>query len=120
MLALEMFHWWYTDGWAGSVRRLKARVGKVNEAFSIGLLFRTLFAPWRRIMTQPGSGLDAHMRAFGDNIISRLVGFVARFFALMAAGVAVLFVTIFSAIELLIWPLLPPASVGLLFGGLFL
>jgi hypothetical protein len=85
--------------------------------FSVGVLLQTLFSPWRRIMTYPGSGLGAHMRALGDNIISRCVGFVVRIMALLAAAGGFVVLLIFGVVELILWPLLPFAAIGCVIWG---
>ena len=70
---------------------------------------RTLFAPWRRIITYPGAGLEAHVRAATDNLVSRMVGFMVRLMVLFAAAVILFFVAVVSFAVLVIWPLLPLA-----------
>jgi hypothetical protein len=119
MLALEFFSWWYGKGWAGSLSRLEHRLKHTGESFSIGILLRTLFAPWRRIITNPGAGLDAHIRAIGDNIVSRFVGFGVRLVVLFTAAIMFCLVLLISIVELMVWPLLPVAAVGLVVWGLF-
>ncbi len=75
--------------------------------FSVSQLLRTLFQPWRRIITYPGASLDAKMKAWGDNAVSRGIGFVVRFSVLVAALIATVCILIFTAVEIVVWPLLP-------------
>lgn len=49
--------------------------------FSITQLVRTLFAPWKNIITvddKPGFSLDRFLKKAGDNFASRLIGFMVR------------------------------------------
>jgi hypothetical protein len=86
--------------------------------FSIRILLRTLFSPWRRIITYPGAGLDAKMRAFGDNLVSRCIGFTIRSFVLFAAAIAFILLGLLALLELVVWPLVPLAGVALIVKGL--
>jgi hypothetical protein len=108
MLAIELIGWWYGQGWIRTVRMLRRRLMRVSQMFSVPILLRTLFAPWRRIMTQPGPGIDAQIRALGDNMISRAVGFVVRLLVLLTASILLLGTMIIGFIELVAWLLLPP------------
>jgi len=58
------------------------------------------------------------MRAFGDNMVSRAIGFTVRFMALLAASVAFVVVGVLSLLEIILWPLVPFASVALIVKGL--
>ncbi len=107
MLVMEFFTWWYTRGWKLVVQDLRRRLSLTLQLFSVPSLLRTLFSPWRRIVTYPGASLDARMRAMGDNLVSRGVGFVVRFFTLIAAGVTLVVVATLSITLILVWPLLP-------------
>jgi hypothetical protein len=111
MLAMELIGWWYGQGWLGAAKRLHRRLVRVSQMFSVSILLRTLFAPWRRIVTQPGPGIDAQIRAFGDNLISRAVGFVVRVFVLIGAVVLLAITSVLGAIELVVWLLVPPMIV---------
>ena len=79
------FSWWYGRGWKLVATSLKPRLHGVANAFSVRQLLRTLFEPWRRIVTEPGSSLEDRWKAGFDNAFSRMVGFVVRLFVLVAA-----------------------------------
>ena len=111
MLVLDFFSWWYGPGWAGVLQTTKKRLSNLAEMFSIPILLRTIVSPWRRIITQPGAGIDAHLRAIGDNLVSRVVGFVVRFSVLVAAGVMFVGLLALALAEIILWPLVPIASV---------
>jgi hypothetical protein len=117
MFMLDLFSWWYGAGWSGVVRSTGRRLNSLGEMFSTKILLRTLFSPWKRIMTYPGAGLDARMRAFGDNLVSRCIGFVIRSFVLFAAFIAFIFLGCLGLIELLFWPLVPLVAIALIVKG---
>ena len=108
---IEMLTWWYGQGWIGVVRSMHRRLYNTAHMFSAGLLIQTLFSPWRRIITNPGASMQAHMQAFLDNLVSRFVGFGVRIMVLIAALLSLIFVAIGCALELLLWPLLPIAPI---------
>jgi hypothetical protein len=120
MLVASFFSWWYGDGWARVMHSLGPRCRSVLDSFSVKQLMRTLFAPWRRIITYPGRSLEDRFRALGDNLFSRAIGFVVRIIVLLAAGAALLLVTVLTVMEIVIWPLLPVAVPGCLIAGLIL
>jgi hypothetical protein len=86
--------------------------------FSVPILIRTLFAPWRRIITYPGATIDAKLRAAGDNMVSRVVGFSVRSMVLFSAGVMLVLVAAVAALQLIIWPLIPVAVVVAIVKGI--
>ena len=118
MLVLDFFTWWYGRGWAGILISTKRRLLHLSRLFSITTLLNTLFAPWRRIISYPGAGLDAHMRAILDNLVSRCIGLVVRLFVLLAAGCSLVGVLVISGVELILWPFIPIAAVVLIVMGL--
>jgi hypothetical protein len=120
MLIMSFFSWWYVRGWQQVALNFEPRLKGVADTFSVHQLLRTLFAPWRRIITYPGASLDERFRAWGDNLFSRMVGFVVRLFVLLAALLTLVLVALLSIIELVIWPLLPVAIPGCLIAGLVL
>ena len=87
MFAFAFFKWWYGPGWSGVLHATTKRLLSLSEMFSVAILLRTLFAPWRRIITYPGAGLQERFRAFGDNLVSRFVGLFVRLSVLFCAFV---------------------------------
>jgi len=118
MLALSFFSWWYGAGWQQVIHNFSPRLTKVANAFSVGQLLRTLFAPWRRIITYPGASLAERFRAWGDNVVSRAVGFIVRLLVLLTAFLSLIAVILLTIVEIIVWPLLPPAVVGFVIAGL--
>ncbi|HEY2004786.1 MAG TPA: hypothetical protein VGH44_06780 [Candidatus Saccharimonadia bacterium] len=82
------------------------------------ILLRTMFAPWRRIITPPGGSLEQRVRALLDNTVSRLVGFAVRLIALIAACVLIALYTLIGGLIVLLWPVLPILGPALVVGGL--
>ncbi len=120
MLIMSFFSWWYGRGWKSVLGSFSPRLRETANNFSVGQLGRTLFAPWRRIITPPGSSFEDKMRALGDNLVSRAVGFVVRLCVLLAALVCVAVIAVVTLAEMIIWPLLPLAVPGFLVAGLSL
>jgi len=119
MLVYDFIRWWYGPGWCGVGRSLQRRLHGLADTFSVGILLRTLFAPWRRIISYPGAGIGDHLRALGDNLVSRCIGFVVRLFVLVAAAVSSVLLLLAGLIQLLTWPVLPLAALGCLVWGIF-
>jgi hypothetical protein len=117
---ISLLVWWYGHGWQQVMQSIMPRTRNVAANFSILQLIRTLFAPWKRIITFPGRSLEEHLRAAADNAFGRAVGFVVRIFVLAAGLIVVLAVFLFSIIEVVIWPLLPLAIPGFVIAGFML
>lgn len=117
MLALEFFKWWYGQGWALLIRNMRRRLVMTSNVFSVPILVRTLFAPWRKIITYGGAGISSQIHTAADNLISRLVGFVVRLLVLFTAGVSLVVVLLLAVLEIVGWPLLPLTVIGLLVKG---
>lgn len=120
MLVFGFLRWWYGPGWRDMANRVLKRARRTYSNFSISTLLRTLFLPWRRIITPPGGSLGERVRALADNMVSRGVGFSIRIIALLTAIIMIVFTLIAGAVMVLIWPFLPPLSLLLMVGGLAL
>lgn len=107
MLILELLTWWYGQGWLQVAHSFGKRLTRVAHLFSVPILLRTLWAPWRRIITYPGAGLDARLRAFGDNLVSRCIGFTVRMLVLVAAALILLLTAVGGIILIVLWPVIP-------------
>jgi hypothetical protein len=119
MLFAAFVHWWYGAGWKFIQRSVHNRMARTLASFSVPTLSRTLFAPWKRIVTAPGAGIDAHFRAAVDNSVSRLVGFSIRLIVLLTAGICLLGVGLAGVVQIALWPLAPFLAIGLCLAGIF-
>ena len=79
------------------------------DFFSIRLLLRNLFAPFRQISAEKQSNLplNARIHAWFDLLISRLVGATVRFFLLIVGTVVLIIRTCLGIAFGVLWPLMP-------------
>lgn len=94
----------------------------VANYFSIVLLFKTLFNPWKRISESYGRGFDIgkFFSALTLNVLSRSIGFIMRSAAIFMGVLAEIFVLIFGAAFLILWFFLPLILIWTLFYGIIL
>ena len=107
MLTVAFVRWWYGAGWQLIQHNVRRRLQRTRDSFSVPTLVQTLFAPWKRIVTAPGAGIDAHFRAMVDNTVSRLVGFTIRLTVLFSAGLCLLGIGLIGMLQIALWPLMP-------------
>lgn len=78
------------------------------NTFSIGYLFRTLFAPWKRdIVSVVNPTIADHIRIFAENAISRFFGFLMRSMTIIAGFIIIIFTSIVSVLLFVIWIAMP-------------
>ena len=87
--------------------------------FSIPLLLKTFFSPWRRYIWYYPKGFDLgkYFEVFFSNLISRILGAVLRFFLIIIgilAEILIIFVGLMIFFGWLVLPIL--LIVGLIFG----
>lgn len=118
---MALVSWWYGAGWSGLAKRMTKRIDSTLQFFSIGLLLKTLFDPFRQIGAGHVKGpLAVQFRAWGDRAFSRGVGFTVRTTVIFFGLIQVLFITLYGLLQLLLWPvipLLPLVGAGLLLTG---
>lgn len=119
MLFLDFIKWWYGPGWVLRVKLLFAHEKNWLDYFSVNILLQTMFSPWRQNITSLGrdSSIQSKMSAAVDNLVSRLVGFTVRVFALFAAGVTAVVVLVFNLLLIVCWPLIPFLPIVILASG---
>jgi hypothetical protein len=106
-MLFELLRWWYGPGWMLAFRRISVRTQNVAMAFSVPILLRTLFSPWKRIVTSGAKSLDAKFRAAIDNLVSRTVGFTVRCLVLITAAIMTGGTFAGSIFIAVVWPLVP-------------
>lgn len=107
-----MLSWWYTTGWKLRALRLREKVASTMDYFSIDLLLRTLFSPFRQISAGQVDGpLNVKMRAFFDRLISRMIGAMVRTFMIIIGVVGIFLHILMGSVTLLVWAFIPLAPV---------
>lgn len=117
--------WHYTEAIREIVTVWRNIVWFVWNFFSVGLLFKTLFSPWRRIQEKAPKGLDLEAigSAIAVNLMMRIVGFFLRLFV----GSIGLFITLIclvcgvaSVIVWILFPVIIPGLISIGFASLFI
>ncbi len=121
MVIVGLLSWWYTIGWKQAAERTALRLAGILDYFSLGLLARSLFAPFRQISAGKVNGpLAVQLRAWVDQLISRVIGAVIRSMVLVIGAVTLLLSVTVSGVYLVLWalvPLLPVIGLTLMLTG---
>lgn len=121
MIVVGMISWWYTGGFIQAARSVGRRLASLFDFFSIDLLLRTLFSPFRQISAGRVNGpLNVQLQALFDRLLSRLIGAIVRTIVMLIGIVTLLFMVLAGAGYLLLWvlmPLLPVIGLTLTLAG---
>lgn len=114
MIILTLWQWWYRYGWQAAARALLRLLHATLHNFSVPVLVRTLFAPWKQTVNVagPNTPLPVRLQWWVGNQVSRFLG---AFIRIIVLGVAIVFLTataITGGVLLLLWPFAPVAVVG--------
>lgn len=114
MFIVGLFSWWYGAGWRQRVVFLREQLAAMSDYFSIDLLLRTLFNPFRQISAGGVRGpLGVQLRAFFDQVISRLIGAMIRGAVIVIGALGLVVYAFIGALGVFLWafvPLLPLAG----------
>jgi len=121
MFVVGILSWWYSAGWRQRLTMLQERLARTVDYFSIDLLLRTLFSPFRQISAGRVDGpLGVKLHAFFDRLISRAIGAMVRSAMVVMGVAAILLHSLIGGVALIIWafiPLLPVVGVILFIIG---
>lgn len=108
MLLVGLFSWWYTDGCVLQLALIRRSMISIIDRFSIGLLIKTLFAPFRQISAdEQAKGIGGAMGVMMDKLISRTIGFVLRFSTIIAGIIVIAIYAIGGVLRMGLWLMLP-------------
>ncbi len=108
MLFIGLMQWWYGDGWRARVAHVRERLASTLDYFSIGLLLKTLFSPFRQISAGKVQGpVGLQVRAFFDKLISRCVGAVVRSVVMLVGILAIVAQGFIGFVGIITWALVP-------------
>ena len=108
MAIVGVLVWWYTDGWYQAIRSVQSRLMGLFDYFSIDLLVRTLFSPFRQISAGRIDGaVTEQLRAFGDQLISRFVGASVRLVVMVFGLAAIIISVVLGLLYIVLWAFIP-------------
>lgn len=111
---LQTLEWQYLDVPVFILRVWRNYLRFYLNYFSIHLLIRTLFAPWRRYKWSMGRGFDIGrwVEATISNTISRVLGAIMRTSLILVGIIIELFVFISGVFIFVLWLILPFLIIG--------
>ena len=109
MLVISFFEWWYERGFKNYLSGFVNNLKDLADFFSIRLLVKTLFAPFRQIGVERRANipLNVRIREWADLQVSRLVGATVRFFLLIIGTLALVLRMVVGLVIGILWPLMP-------------
>ena len=87
MLFVDFISWWYADGLKGFMQRLGLQLAKITDFFSVGLLIKTLFTPFR--------------------LIDRFIGGLIRSTVLLFAIIVIFTTIVIDILKIILWLMAP-------------
>ncbi len=114
MLMVGFLKWWYSRGWSTFAHKLLDKLHNLADFFSLGLLARTLFYPFRQISaySDENASMQARMQAFFDKLLSRTIGAIVRIGIMIAGILAIALEATLGFILFLAWPFIPLVPVA--------
>lgn len=84
------------------------------DYFSVGLLLKTLFAPWRRYKWFYPKGFDVKefFNTLVSNTFSRILGALCRIVLVVAGLLAEVFIFVAGIVAIILWLLIPFIIIG--------
>lgn len=108
MFIMGLLSWWYGAGWRGRWGSLREKLISATDYFSIDLLLKTFFSPFRQISAgKVGGSLNVQMHAFFDRLISRAIGACVRLVMIVAGLVAIILYAVIGTAFLVLWAVVP-------------
>lgn len=108
MFILGLLSWWYGAGWRGRLLALRDKLAGTMDYFSIDLLLRTFFSPFRQISAgRVDGGLNVQMRALADRLISRIIGAMIRLVMIVIGSLAIVFYAVIGTLFVILWAVVP-------------
>ena len=112
MQLVALLSWWYGGGIRRTLGQIRLRFASLLDYFSIDLLLRTLFSPFRQISAGSVDGpIGVKIRAWADRMVSRTIGAIVRTIVILVGCVAITVQALLSLAYFIVWLVLPAVPV---------
>jgi len=111
--------WWYIEEPTLLWRAIIIITKKVFASFSVVLLLRTLFDPWKKdILSAENVSLDVRFKIWVNNLISRFIGFIVRLGTILVGLILTVLTFIILIIGFFLWLVMPMVIIIFFFNGI--
>lgn len=119
-MVMSFISWWYRGGWAAKSEQILDSLERSIDYFSLSILIRTWFSPFRQIDAAKYSNLplNLRMRNFFDRSFSRVFGAIIRTIVMLIGIMFIAIKALLGLFLLAIWPFFP--ILPIVFAVLFL
>jgi hypothetical protein len=108
MFIVGLLSWWYGAGWKQRVFNAREQLADMYDYFSIDLLLRTLFSPFRQISAGSVQGpIGVQFRAWFDRLISRTIGMIVRSMMIVIGIITMISSAMIHGVVILLWAFVP-------------
>lgn len=115
---ITYFSWWYGTELKFLWQAIGTMIAKIYSFFSISLLIKTLFDPWKRdVVSAENLSINDRFRLLIGNLVSRFVGFLIRFVTILIGLFFTLAFALLMIVFLVVWLFLPIIIILLIFNG---
>lgn len=121
-LFFKYFKWHYGKGFNEFILNARSFLSFLTHFFSLKLLFKTLFSPWKRMgeSYEKGFHLEKTLSTLLVNTILRVVGAVTRLVIISVGVLVIIIFVIFTFVGLVSWLFMPFIVAALFSSALFL
>jgi len=108
MFLVGLLSWWYGNGLYSRFQIVNNRLKTSADFFSVGLLLRTLFSPYKQISAGNVDGpIGIRLHALFDRLLSRFIGAIVRSSVIVFGLIVMLLQIVFGAVTLMAWVIVP-------------
>jgi len=107
---MKFLAWHYSEGLIYYLNRWVYSLRFIEHYFSIPLLIKTLFYPWKRLESEdtgPGFSISRYFENLSFNFISRLIGAMVRTVLIFAGLFMIAFVFVGGGLGIILWAIIP-------------
>lgn len=108
-MLISFLTWWYGKGLAWRAEKILEGIERSIDTFSLGLLIKTWFAPFRQIdaLGVLNASIEVRIKKFLDKLFSRFIGAFLRTIIMIIGVFFISFKAIWGLIMLILWLILP-------------
>ena len=115
---ITYFSWWYGQELIFLWKAITVVTGKIFHSFSVAILLRTLFDPWKKdVLSAENTSLEAKFQIAIANLVSRLIGAFVRLMTIFAGLLITIVSFLVMFIGLIIWIFAPVICLYLIIRG---